>query len=102
MTVSAAYRLNPLLDLHWQVLDGQAVVLEATSGETIDLSPLDAAALMCFGEQPCTPDEVVALLRQDAGPVDLGDLAAAVDDLIAQSCAKGWLQADLPGTSPGT
>lgn len=98
MTAPVAYRLNPLLDLHWQVLDGQPVVLEAASGETIDLTPLDAAALMCFGEQPCTTAEVVALLQQDLGPVDLADLAAAVDDLIAQSCAKGWLQPHSPGT----
>lgn len=98
MSTPAAYHLNPLLDLHWQVLDGQPVVLEATSGETIDLSPLDAAILMCFDAQPCTSADVLSVLREDLGPLDLPDLAAAVDDLIAQSCAKGWLQPLTPGT----
>ena len=44
----AAYKLNPLIQLHWRQLDGDWLIFEVLSGQTHQIDKVTAAVLMCF------------------------------------------------------
>lgn len=88
----SVWRLNPIVDLHWRIIDSSCVAFEAVSGETTIFEPLDAAALACFEEQPNSLQQLVTELAGDlqVEPNEaLREQAAAV---VQQFLARGWLQ----------
>ena len=45
MVAETAWQLNPLVDLHWRVMETACVAFESVSGETTVVDAFDAAAL---------------------------------------------------------
>ncbi len=93
MTSPPAWRLNPLVDLHWRVWDTDCVAFEAVSGTTAVIEPFDAAVMSLFDSGAQSLD---ALVQAVATEMDLpADEPATehVQGVVEQFLARGWLKA---------
>ena len=87
-----AWRLNPLIDLHWRVWEADCVAFESVSGETAVIDALEAAALSCFDEGPCSLSRLLASLSQDLGVDPAEGLSERVATIVQDCLARGWLE----------
>ncbi len=89
--LARAYRLNPILDLHWRIIDSGCVAFEAVSGETVAVDVLEAAALACLEDGPRYIDQLVDDLASDIGTPAVHELRERVDSIVEEFLARGWL-----------
>lgn len=92
LAVEPAWRLNPLLDLHWRIFDSSSVAFETVSGETAVIGALDAAALACFEEQAQSLQQLVAELASDLQVEPNEALREQAEGVVQEFLARGWLQ----------
>ena len=88
-----AWRLNPLLDLHWRIFDSSCLAFEAVSGETAVIEALDAATLACFEEGAQSLQQLVTELAGDLQVEPNEGLREQVAAVVQEFLARGWLQA---------
>lgn len=86
------WRINPLVELHWNVLGHSCVVLEAVSGETAVAEAFEAAVLAFLEEHPQDLAQLVAALAADLQVVPNAGLQLRVSEVVQQFLATGWLQ----------
>ena len=84
----AAYKLNPLIQLHWRQLDDDWLIFEVLSGQTHQIDKVTAAVLMCFEASTALSfaELLVVLAREfDITVADAGAsvIASVVDRLAA-------------------
>lgn len=87
-----AWRLNPLLELHWKIWGAECLAFEAVSGETALIDPLDAAALGCFEAGAHTISSLHDALQLELGAVLAEGAAAQLDTTVREFVARGWLE----------
>jgi PqqD family protein of HPr-rel-A system len=90
------WRLNPACALRWRRWGDEWVVFDAGAGDTHQLDPVGAVALMCFEAAPRSladlTAEVAAELELPAGATLAGNLA----DLVRQFGNLGLIEAIAP------
>lgn len=86
------WRLNPVVDLHWRVWETDCVAFESVSGDTAVIDALEAAALACFDEGPCSLSHLLATLSQDLGVDPAAGLSERVATIVQDCLARGWLE----------
>lgn len=90
--VAAAWRTNPLIELHWRDWGDDSVVFEARSGQLFQFDPLAAALMACFEAGPRVLDGVVAELAGDLGVPAEGEVGDTVHALVEEFRRLGWLE----------
>lgn len=91
-SIEPAWKLNPLLDLQWRILDSSCLAFEAVSGETAVIEALDAAALACFEERAQTIRQLVTELAGDLQVEPNEALREQAEGVVQEFLARGWLQ----------
>ena len=86
------WRINPLIDLHWQDWGGDSVALEACSGQLFQFDPLWAALMACFEQGLRSVDEVAAALASDLGLDADGEFRETVLAIVQEFRRLGWLE----------
>lgn len=89
---AAAWRTNPLIELHWRDWGDDSVVFEARSGQLFHFDPLGAALMACFEAGPRALDGVLAELAGDLGVPPEGEFADTVHALVQEFRRLGWLE----------
>ena len=88
----ARWRVNPLVQLHWRILDEEWVGFEAVSGESTVMDALEAAVMACFEEGPRSRSQLVDALSADLAVDPTLGLSARVDTAVQECLARGWLE----------
>jgi PqqD family protein of HPr-rel-A system len=92
VVAAQAWQLNPLVDLHWQVVESACVAFESVSGETTVVDAFDAAALACLEEGPQSVDQITAALASDLQAEPSLALQEQVLGVVEEFLARGWVQ----------
>jgi hypothetical protein len=87
-----AWQLNPLVDLHWQVMESACVAFESVSGETTVIDAFDAAALACLEEGPQDVAQITDALASDLLVQPSPALQEQVLGVVEEFLARGWVQ----------
>lgn len=89
----AAFKLNPLIQLHWRQFDGDWVVFEVLSGQTHQIDKVTAAVLMSFeaGKALSFTELLVVLAREFKIIVDDAG-AAPIVSVLDRLSALGLIQ----------
>jgi PqqD family protein of HPr-rel-A system len=95
--VDAAWRLNPLIELHWRDWGDDSVVLEARSGQLFQFDPLRAAMMACFEEGPRLVAEVADALAADLGSTADDEFRETVANAVQEFHRLGWLEPIIAG-----
>lgn len=93
-----AWRLNPLLELHWKIWGAECLAFEAVSGETALIDPVDAAALGCFEAGPQTLVTLHEALHRELGPGLVEGAERQLESTVREFLSRGWLEP--VGTAP--
>jgi len=89
---ASAWQLNPLVDLHWQVMESACVAFESVSGETTVVDAFDAAALACLEDGPQSLAQMTATLASDLQAEPSPALQEQVLGVVEEFLARGWVQ----------
>jgi PqqD family protein of HPr-rel-A system len=92
-----AWRINPLIELHWRDWGEDSVVLEARSGQLFQFDPLWAAMMACFEEQPHSVAAVTDALAADLGAVADDEFRETVANAVQEFHRLGWLEPIIAG-----
>ena len=92
MVAEPAWRLNPLVDLHWRVMHPACVAFESVSGETSVVDAFDAAALACLEDGPQSLAQMTAALASDLQAEPSPALQEQVLGVVEEFLARGWVQ----------
>ncbi len=74
----AIWRLNPACALAWRRWGDEWVVFDSGAGDTHQLDPVAAVALLCFEAEPCS---LAALSAEVAAELELPQDAALAETL---------------------
>lgn len=86
------WRMNPLVTPHWRDWGGDAIVYEASSGQTHQFDPLTAAVVARFAEHADTLDGICAYLADAVEPDQQPQLRDTLGTVINRLLSMGWLQ----------
>ena len=88
----AAYKLNPLIQLHWRQLDDDWVVFEVLSGQTHQIDKVTAAVLMSFEEGTALSSvELLVLLAREFNVIVDNASAAPISSVLDRLAALGLI-----------
>lgn len=92
MGAQPAWQLNPLVDLHWRVMETACVAFESVSGETTVVDAFDAAALACLEDGPQSLAQMTDTLASDLQAEPSPALQEQVLGVVEEFLARGWVQ----------
>ncbi|WP_088283334.1 HPr-rel-A system PqqD family peptide chaperone [Ideonella sp. A 288] len=92
----AVWRLNPLVSLQWRDWGGDAVVYEASSGQTHQLDRLTAAVVAHLEQQPASVEALRLDLADAVDGTEQAQLPEALNVIVGRLVVLGWLQAGTP------
>lgn len=87
-----AWRLNPVIRLHWRDWGGDSVVFEELSGQTLQFDPLSAAVMACIETGVTDLSTLGRLLAEDLGTVADGPLLDSLCTVLERLSRLGWIE----------
>lgn len=92
-----AWRLNPVIRLHWRDWGGDSVVFEELSGQTLQFDPLSAAVMACIESGVTDLPTLGQQLADDLGTVADGPFVESLCTVLERLIRLGWIEpAPLP------
>lgn len=88
----AVWRLNPLVSLHWRDWGGDAIVYEASSGQTHQFDRLTAAVVARLEQQPASVEGLRQYLADAVDDTEQAQLPEALEAIVGRLVILGWLQ----------
>ena len=85
------WTVRPDVELHGRDWGGDSVAFEARSGQIYRFDPLSAAVIGCIEERPSSTAQISEQLARDLGLEDAQELTDAVDAIIDNGRALGWI-----------
>jgi PqqD family protein of HPr-rel-A system len=91
-----AWRLNPVIQLHWRDWGGDSVVFEARSGLTQQFDPFSAATMACIESGVSDLGELSQQLASDLGTQPDASLVESLCTVLERLVKLGWIEALPP------
>lgn len=91
-----AWRLNPVIRLHWRDWGGDSVVLEERSGRTLQFDPLSAAVMACIEAGVTDLSTLGRMLADDLGTVADGPFVDSLCTVLERLQKLGWIEPPVP------
>ena len=89
----AAYKLNPLIQLHWRLFDEDWLIFEVLSGQTHQIDKVTAAVLMSFeAGKVLSFSELIGVLAREFNIIVDNAGAAPIASVLDRLCALGLIQ----------
>jgi len=99
-TSIAAWRLNPVIRLHWRDWGGDSVVFEELSGRTLQFDPLSAAAMACIEAGVTDLATLGRTLADDLGTVADASFVDVLCTVLERLIRLGWIEPAAPPAAP--
>jgi PqqD family protein of HPr-rel-A system len=92
----AIWRLNPACALAWRRWDDEWVVFDSGAGDTHQLDPVAAVALMCFEVEPCSIAALAAEISAELALPQDEALGKTLADLVRRFGQLGLIEPLTP------
>jgi PqqD family protein of HPr-rel-A system len=93
-----AWRLNPVISLHWRDWGGDSVVFEERSGQTLQFDPLSAAVMACIEAGTTDLSALSQILAGDLGIEADAPFVELLCTVLERLLKLGWIE---PAPAPG-
>ncbi len=87
-----AWRLNPVIQLHWRDWGGDSVVFEARSGLLQQFDPFSAATMACIESGVTDLETLSQQLAEDLGSEPDSTLVESLCTLLERLLKLGWIE----------
>jgi len=93
--VQAAYRLNPITQLHWCQFGDDWVLFEALSGHTHQMDTFTAVTLMTLGAMSVKLPELVSQISEELEVPVNPELSNLLSGILERLAAAGLIESSV-------